>query len=207
MSDSKWWRGSQSMPILERPRHLIDDFGSYNGCYKWKNKKSSKVVKTKVSQIDLSRVKPKRAGIILYTYHDNVLYFGVGLDSTYHDLTDFGGTVVYRTDKNVIRGAIREFEEETLGIFDTITYEDIRNCPVLYDKNNLIIFLRLDICPNDISKRFNDAYIKNTNINPEVCSITWLNLDDLNNSIKNDDIIFNRVKNFLRRAGDFLHIL
>ena len=75
------------------------------------------VIKTFVSNVNLSRIRPRRAGVIIYTVSNGRLYFAMGLDSNTHDLTDFGGTVEYETDENAVKGALREFSEETLGIF------------------------------------------------------------------------------------------
>lgn len=186
-----------------------------------KQQKQSNVIKTIVYNLNLEYVKPQRAGIIIYTIHDGSVYFGLGLDSNTHDLTDFGGRVFYKFDQNVIRGALREFEEETLGIFDTISHDDIKNCPVIYDDNNLIIFVHLDIDPNDISETFNNKYretieqlhIEMQRLNnykyrePEVCGITWLSWEDFQRSIKEKGIMFSRVQRFLNRADDFSYLL
>lgn len=176
--------------------------------YKSRNKYKNTVTKTIVQNLDLNIVKPRRAGVIIYTVHNEITYFGLALDSRTHDLTDFGGTIIYKIDKNVITGALREFEEETLNIFETITFEDIKSYPVIYDKNNLIIFIHLNIDPDLISKSFNEKYksVINSEI-PEVCSITWLTWPEFQHSIIQRGIIYFRVQKFLNRAGDFSDLL
>jgi hypothetical protein len=119
----------------------------------------SSVIKTKVRNVNLDCVKPRRAGIILYTVYEGSVYFGMGLDSRTHDLTDFGGGVSYSTDKNVINGALREFQEETLKIFEDLTIDNIGHCPVIYDSKNLIIFLHANIDPNEVCNKFKRNYI------------------------------------------------
>jgi len=175
------------------------------------------VIKTTVQSLNLECVKPQRAGVIIYTVVEGATYFGLGLDSRTHDLTDFGGGVIYKKDHNVIRGALREFEEETLQIFEKIIPEDIKKCPVIYDELNLIIFIHMDIDPNSVCYNFNIRYnniieMNNTGTkkkirDPEVCGITWLNWEDFQKAIKNEGIMFSRVQRFLNRAEDFSYLL
>src|SRR5258708_15542441 len=100
------------------------------------------VCKYKVKNINLNVVKPQRGGFILYTKKWNEIYFGLGIDTITGEITDWAGGISYKEgyDKNVIDGAIREFTEETLGIFGTITYEDVEECLAIYNSSNLIIF-------------------------------------------------------------------
>lgn len=187
-------------------------------------KRQLPVIKTTVKNLNLDCVRPERAGVILYTVVDGATFFGLGLDSRTHDLTDFGGGVSYKHDQNVIRGALREFEEETLQIFEKIIPEDIKRCPIIYDDHNLIIFIHLEVNPDDVCSKFNQQYsdiINNNNISrkddhkvsckkirdPEVCGITWLNWEDFQRIIKRRGIMFSRVQRFLNRAGDFSYLL
>lgn len=187
------------------------------------------IIKSYVKNINLEYVKPQRAGVIVYTVVNNAIYFGLGVDSKTHDLTDFGGGVLYDIDGNAIIGAMREFHEETLEIFDKITPEDIKNCPVLYDEHNLIIFVHIDVNPDEVSKNFNIKYkaiveennrLKVENKNnidkdkpmhkiyyPEVCAITWLSLKDFQLIIKKEGTLFVRVRRFLNNADDFYYLL
>jgi hypothetical protein len=178
------------------------------------------VIKTTVQNLNLEYVKPQRAGIIIYTVINGSIYFGLGLDAKTHDLTDFGGGVIYKKDINVIRGAIREFEEETLEIFDTITVDDLKQCPVIYDNNNLIIFVHMDLDPDETCRAFHLKYKQITDSNstffpdgkkkikdPEVCGITWLTWEEFQQSINEKGIMFSRVQRFLSRAEDFSYLL
>jgi len=124
----------------------------------YSNQSSLSVIKTTVHALNLSCVQPKRAGVIPYTVSNGAIYFGLGLDSKTHDLTDFAGGVFYKTDHDVVQGALREFEEETLQIFDSIKADDIKECPVIYDSDNLIIFIHMNIDPDVICSVFNDKY-------------------------------------------------
>ena len=167
--------------------------------------KISPVIKTKVKNINLECVRPQRAGVIIITDSINGINFGMGIDSKTHDLTDFGGGISYKKDINVIAGALREFNEETLGIFDDLSISDISECPVIYDNWILIIFIRLDICPDVVSQVFLEKYT--SAIDPEVCGITWLNWENFQMLIKTEGHMFSKVQKFLNRAGDLSRIL
>ena len=175
------------------------------------------VIKTTVQNVDLECVKPQRAGVIIYTVVGESTYFGLGLDSGTHDLTDFGGGVTYKTDQNAICGAIREFEEETLSIFETIKFDHIKQCPVIYDNNNLIVFIHMKIDPDTVSRVFRDEYTHIVDTkkcdsprkyrDPEVCGITWLTWEEFQRCVKEKGIMFSRVQRFLSKAGDFSYLL
>lgn len=177
------------------------------------------VIKTLVKNLNLDYVKPQRAGIILYTTVNDAVYFGFGLDSRTHDLTDFAGGVVYKTDGDCINGALREFDEETLSIFDPISVESLADCPVIYDSNNLIIFMHINIHPDTVSFVFNEKYKKviasesfvegkkRRKREPEVCGITWLTWEEFQSSIRTKGIMFSRVQRFLLRADNFSYLL
>jgi hypothetical protein len=181
------------------------------------------VIKTTVQNLNLECVKPQRAGVIIYTVVEGATFFGLGLDSRTHDLTDFGGGVIYKIDQNVVNGALREFEEETLQIFEEISPNDIKKCPVIYDDKNLIIFIHLAVDPDVVCSNFNARYkdvIDHNNAqrikpegsrkkisDPEVCGITWLSWEEFQRTIKGEGVMFSRVQRFLNRAEDFSYLL
>jgi hypothetical protein len=198
---------------IYRPnRYKINTRGphrAYDSSYYKKG--NNQVIKTIVRTLNIDVVKPQRSGIIIYTVVNGSIYFGLGLDTKTHDLTDFGGTVVYKKDFTAVRGAIREFEEETLGIFETFGPDDIKDCPVIYDEYNMIIFVHMDIDPDETSDIFNQKYKEHLenrkNKLPEVCGITWLNWEDFQSIIKQQGVLFSRVRRFLIKAGDFSYLL
>jgi len=165
----------------------------------------------KLKFVNFSKTKVQRAGVILYTLYKENIYFMIGVDSRTHELTDFAGSVVYRTDKNCFGGAVREFEEETLSIFETITYNDVKECITVYDKDNLIIFIPISLDPDTVCREFNDRYrevIENKKcLDPEVCGLTWLDVDEFVHHIKTPGVIYSRVQNLLMKAGDFVQLL
>jgi len=184
-----------------------------NVFYKTNLYKNNNIYNTIVKNFDLDNLKPQRAGVIMYTIIDNTVYFGMGLDTKTKDITDFGGGVSYKTDYNAIYGALREFQEETLSIFKKINIDDIVNSPVIYDLNNLIIFIYVELNPTDICNKFNEKFIKISNQKltkknePEVCGIVWLNFEQLDFCIKTNGIMFYRVKKFLLKLTNIKNIL
>jgi hypothetical protein len=167
------------------------------------------VYKMKVKDIDLTTVKPQRAGIILYTKINDVLYFGLGVDNITKEYTDFGGGISYKPhgDKNVIEGALREFNEETLNIFD-LNYNDVQDCLAMYNTNNLVIFKYVEQNINLIKNTFLNTYnkIKN-NMIPEVCDIVWLSQNEFKNQIMIRGNMFHRLQCFLQKADHFYWLL
>lgn len=137
-----------------------------------------------------------RAGIIPYTMYDGKLYFGFGVDTTYGDLTDFGGGV-QKSDKNPINGAIREFREESLGVFDPICDEDIYTKYMIYTDKILTILVYYDVNPKCIIDNFRQ---KVSSIEkPEVKDIIWLSKEDLLNSVLGKGSrIYYRVRHLLK---------
>ena len=171
-----------------------------------------------------------RASILPFVVVNSTPVFLLQIDARYHELSDFGGGVK-KSDASAIHTALREFYEESLGIFGHIEYKDIQNCFCLYeqDKNgnvsNLCIFVRLDINPNDVSKVFKMRYVEEVNKGRkerndkyfapnkkdnslECCGIVSYNLDDflkLLNSKRSP--VYKLVKNFFNRATDWYNCL
>jgi hypothetical protein len=58
-----------------------------------------------------------RASILPYIINDGEVYIGLGLDSRYKEITDFGGRVDFY-DKDHYSTAVREFQEETSSPID-----------------------------------------------------------------------------------------
>jgi hypothetical protein len=174
---------------------------------------STNIVQTKkLEDVNFNKIRVERAGFFIYTIYNGNIYIMVGIDSKTHDLTDFAGTIKYKMDKNVVNGAIRELQEETLEIFEAITYKDIKNCITVYDNDNLIIFMPVLLNPDIVCYEFNEKYRKTIEnkrckMEPEVCGVTWLALEEFNYHIKNPGVMYSRVQNVLSRAGNFMHLL
>lgn len=168
----------------------------------------------KVYEFENLKLSPERAGIILYNYYQGELFYGLGVDSKTHELTDFGGGVKYMNNEDAISAAIREFDEETLHIFKYLNIKEIKNCLLTYDNNNLIIFLHIDLNPNDISKVFINQYnmifdklkLCGSCQKIEICSITWLTSAQFKKFLSINGVFFDRVQNFLLSSNIFQFI-
>ena len=175
------------------------------------NSKKARVIKTIVRNIDCSRIKPQRAGVVLYTKQNGVINFIFGVDSRSSELTDFGGTVEYsKLGETVIDGALREFEEETLDIFTKLTKEDIVDCLTIYDDNNLIIFVPIKEDFNQVTDIFDCQFeeIRKTQKDmPEVRQIKELSMKELTQALNTPGVIFDRVRKFISAAGDPIKLL
>lgn len=126
----------------------------------------------RVKEIDWEKKKPPRAGIIVYNFYQDKVLLCMGVDRKTKELTDFGGGISYKLDKNAIRGAIREFTEESLGVFGEIEEKDLAECVVAYTCNMAIIFLPLACNPEEITKLFISRYSKEKV--GEVSSLAWM---------------------------------
>lgn len=158
---------------------------------------------THVNKLDLFKNKPQRGGVILYTIINGQLFFGLGLDSTYNELTDFSGGISYKRDRNAIEGSLREFCEESEGLYCTLTMDDVINSPVIVDKHNLIMFLYTNEHPDDITYQF-----QLQGKCSEIKNIVWITEDELKLAIRFSlTYIYARLRNFLKKFGDFYQYL
>lgn len=149
-------------------------------------------------------IRPQRAGVILYTYYNDVLYFGFGVDTVYHELTDFGGHLD-RSDKNAITGALRELKEESLNVFN-FDYVDVMEDIIVYDDKMAILFVHTNLSPKEVNDKFK-LKLK-TARKPEVNDIKWLSLIELKDELSLDHgKIYNRVKDHLIKGGEFYNYL
>jgi len=149
-----------------------------------------------------------RAGVIMMTtLHDQRLY-GFGVDKTYNQLTDFAGGV--KKYENAIEAALREFSEETYGLFTKIPIQHVADSMVIYDKHNLILFLNIDstmIDINDLSVAF-QALKKEHQGKIEIDHIMWITEQQLQYAIQyHTNFIYSRLRNFLDKAGNFTDFL
>lgn len=159
-----------------------------------------------VNHLNWSKLRPARAGVIPYIIQDGKILFAFGLDAQFRELTDFGGGVSYKKDKTAVVGALREFREESLGIFQELEAKDVEDCFVMYNLNMMIIFLLVDVDPKDKNKLFHEHLQDEEN--PEVCDIVWLSEEELNESLNlKSRLIYVRVRDLIVGAGDFNYFL
>lgn len=133
-----------------------------------------------VKNIDWTKQKQRRGGVIVYFIHQDKIIFGLGSDSTYKEITDFGGGVE-KIDTDPVDTALREFQEETLGVYGNINREDVSECMVIYNRTMMIMFLPLRFDPAQITENFNQrVQIQN---NPEINELVWLTKNNFINII------------------------
>lgn len=159
-------------------------------------------------------IRPQRGGVIMYGKYEDEIYFGLAKDSKTHELTDFGGGIKYKNDGNSIVGALREFNEESLKIFEEISPNEIGNVTVIYGKNDILVFLPIqNLDPIDINSRFETRYSEHSELyskEPEVCGIVWVNYNEFWNLVFNDNsnhILYSRVKKLISNANDIKYHL
>ncbi len=139
----------------------------------------------------LKNIRTRRAGVIVYTIHNNKLYFLFAKDAQYKELCDFGGGP--QKGEFSIQTAIREFKEETNAIFDLTSSTSIYSEAVL---NNQIAIC--DVSPDDYNKSMtiffvpvSNEWIAKANIyfslkrNREVCTIKWLSENNFRKMLNN----------------------
>jgi hypothetical protein len=99
-----------------------------------------------------------RAGVIPYTIipadvdstpqlklasKESSLWFAVGIDADFTELTDFGG--YYKNSREtVVQTAARELAEESMGFFSNIHESTIKSSPVVTDGSTCIFFAKID---------------------------------------------------------------
>jgi len=143
----------------------------------------------------------ERAGAIVYIKHKDKIYFGVGIDNKSGDVTDFGGGVG-RSDGYVKNGALRELREESLGVFGHIDPSELDKFLCVYTELILIIFIKLDVDPKNISDMFQQRVMKIQN--PEVREIKWYTDKEFTKLIYGKSVdnktMYDRIKPILREA-------
>ena len=149
-----------------------------------------------VKSSDITSVKTSRAGVIPYVAVNGNLHFLLGRDVQSGDLTDFGGGV--KKGETAMRGAIREFKEETHWIFDEQVYaeKNFEKSVAVTDYNYMtIFFVRIeDKWLTEANKRFYGNMRKAF----EVDRIVWLHENRFRKMIYyGEEQIWSKVRNFL----------
>lgn len=191
--------------IFKRKKNRI--FQTFN------ENKMHNVYINKVENIDWNKIRPRRAGVIVY--YDNPetkeRNFCLGIDRVYNEITDFSGGISYKNDKTALVGALREFNEESLGVFGKIKQDIILKSLVVYNYTTMVIFINFEsICPNEITTNFNNRVTKNS----EVSSLIWLAESEFKNLIihnknNNNNKMYDRIRLLLESANKlkFLNFL
>ena len=158
---------------------------------------------------------PVRSGAIIYTQYQGKTYFCLGVDTNYGDLTDFAGGVKKDEmvmENGVIVGGLRELEEESLGIFGNLSYQDVAEQLSFYSSNMLIMFIKLDVDMINTKQDFLEKagkvgdFVCNKDL--EVSDIQWLEKSDFLESISGrGKRLYSRVRKILCKVVDIISAL
>lgn len=189
---------SKDLPIIGRKKYSNEK----------RKLKPFNVYTTKLKDIrsDIDNV---RSGAIIYTHYKGITYFCLGIDYSSGDLTDFSGGV--KKSEGVVKGGLRELEEESLGIFGNISVESVQDSTGFYSNNMLIMFIYKDI--QDIYALKKNFHIlleekHNAGHNIEVSDIVWLNQTEFLNSINcHGRKMYSRIRRVLYRVSNFIESL
>ena len=184
---------------------------------------SSTIRKDYVYNIQWKNFRPKRGGIIPYCTLNGVRYFNLGLYRRSADLTDFGGYIDYNHDEDALKGALREFSEESLSVFGKIPRDVLNGSVAIYDIDMILLFVDVTQLIDGksmelIEQEFCDRVArKRHKKNREIRALTWVTEDSFRWLVDHEFATLNIlgtnlsmycvVREFLHRAGDFYSML
>lgn len=143
----------------------------------------------------------ERGGVILITEHNGRINYGLGTDHRTNELTDFGGKI--HPFENSIAGALREFTEETLGIFVEPSIDDIQDCIVIHNEYMLIIFILVEMNPLDICDAFGEALMTLGGENSEISCIMFFTEEQFIRMLHHSRNVYSKLAWFLCDAKNF----
>lgn len=166
---------------------------------------------TTIEKLDMNKVEHlMRGGVVMCTESNGEKYLIFAIDDKTHELTDFGGTRE-KKDANIIDTSIREFHEETLGLFDKLSWDDIKKCTCVYDSDSIVLFIRTSLNINDIAERFLELAKGEKDI--EVCGIMPVSILNFIRCMKTpkpgckSGVFYHRLERLLRKVDDIHDIL
>lgn len=139
-----------------------------------------------IHRIDWNCLKPRRAGVIPYVRNGGAYNFALGIDMQTGELTDFGGCVEYIHEKHALNGALREFNEESHGVFNDRFVNNLGDCRIAYSEGMAIVFIEVDVDMDDLSSRFLVARDQSAEV--EISSIVWLNMLEFYQLFSNGEV-------------------
>lgn len=166
--------------------------------------------------VKMSIENPVRSGAIIYTHHQGKTYFCLGVDSNYGDLTDFAGGVKKDEmvmENGIIIGGLRELEEESLGVFGKLSFNDVANQLSFYSSNMLIMFIKINTNKDKIKRDFFEKatgvvgeFVTNKEL--EVSDIHWIEKSDFLESISGrGNRLYSRVRKILSKVTEIISAL
>ena len=118
-----------------------------------------------------------RSGVIPYKKLSNGNNeFCFGIDSKHLSVGSFSGSL--KKGESVVDAGLREFSEESLGVFDIIDKKDIMNCIAVYDDLQVIMFL-----PINWTSGLNEKFLKRKTYTSEMSSLVFYEYEELFNII------------------------
>lgn len=137
--------------------------------------------------------------------------FIFGVDRRTKELTDFGGQKC-SSDKTLISTAIRETQEESLGVFNDIAKLSesniFENALAVTDFETIIFFWKLHLPNGKTTKHFNYDFQerKKSCYRPEVIGLDWITANDFSgmllrnklDSFPKRKIMYGKIRNLLR---------
>lgn len=165
---------------------------------------STKVETCTVAEYLASGMRSERAGVILLTTFNRRTNYCLGIYKN-NELTDFGGTTFPWEDS--ISAALREFREETLGVFGKLQLSQVMNSIVIYNSYNLVLFLRYAIDPLLICDAFSRKITSIPLEESELKGIMFFTEREFHHKLHNTKEIYHRLAFFLCEAGDFYNLL
>lgn len=148
----------------------------------------------KVKDFNWTNQKLKRAGIIPYTFHNNIKLFAFGIDGAIASITDFGGHFEKQKDRDRLDTAIREYHEECHDIFGKLDRDMLQNCDVLEGTDTAEILLPVDNKFLDFTKNFSKLPKQS---DEEINNIFWLTKSQLITILDSQHVTSNGTKPFI----------
>lgn len=160
-----------------------------------------------IKNIDFSNQKQKRAGVVIYGTYGDTMVFMLGIDTNSGNITDFGGGIKLKYE-TPLEGGLREFVEESLGVFGDIKENELADQIMVYTEDIMIVFIHFKIdfkeIMNIFSQRLNQLLIYG--ISPEVNSLILMTKDQFIQLVEggkvDNRIMYDKIRSFLKNAID-----
>lgn len=136
-----------------------------------------------VADIDWKNTKIVRGGIIPYYDYPEIRLYAFSIENGSGSLCDFGGHIEPE-DNDLLDAIIREYYEESFGVFGKYTREEILTCKAMAGTETYQILVPSKLNPRDTINLFRQK-LKHIqpSISHEVQGIVWLSKNQIYNII------------------------
>lgn len=211
------WTAESFVVMSARSKHILDRREEVHE-KSFPEKGTSKTPGRRVFGSTISEITPEdrmqqRSGAIIYTTTSSgSIVFIAGVDTESGDITDFGGQ---RSpyDRDAIVTGLRELTEESLGVFGSISPDEVESCYAIYSKRMMIMFIYIDLDVALVNSTFDFLRIKKLSsqqpstskyeegrLSLEVKRLAIMSFDELKSNIyQADSKMYSVVRVFLRR--------